>query len=90
MSKWRKKPIIVEATQWDPDSLIDEPPKPHTPDRLGVIWQYGPTGQLVNGFIETLEGGHSVSIGDWIITGIKGEKYPIKDEIFRETYEKVE
>jgi hypothetical protein len=28
-------------------------------------------------------------VGDWIITGIKGEKYPCRDDIFRETYEEV-
>lgn len=28
--------------------------------------------------------------GDWIITGIKGEQYPCKDEVFKATYEKVE
>ena len=28
--------------------------------------------------------------GDWIITGVKGEQYPIKDQVFRETYEPVE
>jgi hypothetical protein len=29
-------------------------------------------------------------LGDWIIKGIKGEFYPIKNSIFLETYEKVE
>jgi len=28
--------------------------------------------------------------GDYIIKGIKGEMYPIKESIFHETYEKVE
>ncbi len=43
-----------------------------------------------HGWIDTLEGGHIVCPGDWIITGIKGEMYPIKDDIFRETYEKAD
>ena len=30
-----------------------------------------------------------VSDGDWIITGVKGEKYPCKPDIFTETYEEV-
>ena len=87
--KYRKKPIVVHAEQWCPDSLTIQP-KPYEPDILGVIWHYGPNGQLVNGFIETLEGGHTVSIGDWIITGVKGEKYPCKPDIFEATYEKFE
>ena len=36
--------------------------------------------------IETLEGTHHASIGDWIITGVKGEQYPCKPDIFEKTY----
>lgn len=43
-----------------------------------------------HGWIDTPEGGHTVCPGDWIITGVKGEFYPIKDDIFRErTYANV-
>lgn len=37
-------------------------------------------------YIETLEGVHHASPGDWIITGVKGEKYPCKPDIFEQTY----
>jgi hypothetical protein len=40
--------------------------------------------------INTLEGIMVCNDGDWIITGVKGEKYPCKDDIFQLTYEKVE
>jgi hypothetical protein len=40
--------------------------------------------------ISTLEGDMIVSPGDWVITGIKGEKYPCKHDIFLETYERVD
>lgn len=43
-----------------------------------------------HGWIDTLEGGHIVCPGDWIITGIKGEHYPCKPDIFDATYELVE
>jgi hypothetical protein len=42
-----------------------------------------------HGWIDTLEGGHIVCPGDWIITGVKGEHYPCKPDIFEATYEKV-
>ena len=42
-----------------------------------------------HGYIDTLEGGHRVCPGDWIITGIKGERYPCKPDIFEKTYEAV-
>jgi hypothetical protein len=60
MRRVRKRPVIVEAEQWEgPESL----------------------------FIETLEGRMEARVGDWIITGIKGERYPCKPEIFEATYE---
>lgn len=40
-----------------------------------------------HGWIDTLEGGHNVCPGDWIIAGIKGERYPCKVDIFAATYE---
>jgi hypothetical protein len=40
--------------------------------------------------IETLEGVMTASPGDWIITGVKGEQYPCKPDIFEATYEPVE
>ena len=42
-----------------------------------------------HGWIDTLEGGHTVCPGDWIITGVKGEHYPCKPDIFAATYEPV-
>ena len=42
------------------------------------------------GVIDTLEGPHIVTPGDWIITGVKGEHYPCKPDIFAETYEPAE
>ena len=43
----------------------------------------------VHGWIDTKEGGHIVCPGDWIITGVAGERYPCKDTIFTATYEHV-
>lgn len=40
-----------------------------------------------HGWIDTLEGGHIVCPGDWIITGIRGEHWPVKPDIFASTYE---
>lgn len=40
-------------------------------------------------FIETLEGIHHVSIGDYVIQGVNGELYPRKQDIFEKTYESI-
>jgi hypothetical protein len=44
----------------------------------------------VHGWIDTKEGGHIVCPGDWIITGVQGERYPCKPDIFAATYDPVE
>ena len=41
-------------------------------------------------YIETLEGTMRADVGDYIITGVKGEKYPCKPDIFKKSYEEIE
>jgi hypothetical protein len=40
-----------------------------------------------HGWIDTLEGGHTVCPGDWILTGVEGEHWPVKASIFKATYD---
>lgn len=82
MAKFRKKPVVIEAEQWFAGKKIDGLEYGFMmPDFAGLH----PGGHFAS--IKTLEGVMAVSPGDWVITGIKGEKYPIKDEIFQATYE---
>lgn len=39
--------------------------------------------------LQTLEGEYLVTEGYWIATGVNGEKYPIRDDIFKKTYHRV-
>lgn len=92
MAKYRKKPIIVGARQWL--SLIDSP----NPCVLAYKREKSEEEECdecggdkdTHGWIKTKEGGHIVCPFDWIITGIKGEHYPCKPDIFEQTYEKVD
>ena len=43
----------------------------------------------LHGWIDTQEGGHVVCPGDWVITEASGERYPLKDRVFKETHEPV-
>lgn len=77
--RFRKKPVVVEAFQWlgglHPDVKWSEaPPSNHQPYVHDV---------LHNSHI-------SIRPGDWIITGVKGEKYPCSAEVFAATYESAE
>ena len=40
--------------------------------------------------VHTLEGDMTGDAGDWLITGVEGEQYPCRDDIFRKTYEPVD
>lgn len=120
--KYRKKPVVIEATQWFKNGdhpqdyvsyqeafqngrLVSIPAshrKAHQWEGEVVRYYRHPDvddstacvicGQTMqkHGWIETLEGGHIVCPGDWIITGVKGEHYPCKPDIFKQTYERVE
>jgi hypothetical protein len=93
MIKYRKKPVVIEAMQYDghngwlivkwagPGRLIKESPvlEPTSENPSGTYLQ-----------IMTLEGVMTAIVGDWIIKGVKGEVYPCKPDIFEQTYEKVE
>ena len=81
MAKFRKKPIVIEAIQWDATEKTLE-------------WLSAADGQeshqvnLKGGvYIKTLEGKMLANRGDWIIKGVEGEIYPCKPDIFEMTYE---
>ncbi|CAK1240985.1 hypothetical protein [Fructobacillus cardui] len=38
-------------------------------------------------YIETLEGRMKADKGDYVITGVNGERYPVKPDVFKQTYE---
>jgi len=80
---YRKKPIVIQAVQFNGLQSI-----PELLQFCPVFEQVSPENSTRIEFgIKTLEGTMVASVGDWIIKGVQGEFYPIKDEIFRETYE---
>lgn len=126
--QFRKKPVVIEATQWFKNG--DGPRAQHLPfgdvlrtwrneeeyanylaspaplvvrphrDSLPPDYPSHPTCHgcglpsstraeffASHGWVDTLEGGHLVCPGDWIIRGVKGELYPCKPDIFAATYE---
>jgi len=108
MAKYKKRPVVIEATQWfkNGDHPLDNscPISPENPNLSeGDLVRYFRhpkiDGQHVckycneimhnHGWIDTLEGGHIVCPKDWIITGVQGEHYPCKPDIFEETYEPI-
>mgnify|MGYP001335053347 FL=1 len=82
IAKYRKKPVVIEAVQFNGRNSADIHEFCGDKVREPVGKDYLE--------IETLEGIHIASPGDYIIKGIKGEFYPCKPDIFEMTYEKVE
>ena len=93
INKYKRKPTVVEAIQWDGNNLeeiemfvgthidwwyFNNPNKDESDSSNNILK------------IETLEGDHMASIGDYIIKGVNGEFYPCKPDIFEKTYEIVE
>jgi len=92
-SKFRKKPVTVYAEQF----TTNNEPGPGAPNMDAIVlWinqgkqECGAWHNGTNIFVKTLEGEMRAECGDWIIQGVKGECYPIKADIFSETYEAVD
>lgn len=83
MPKFRKRPIVIEAFQHlTPDGIQVYPEWFIQAVLQGVV--HVKDGET---YIETLEGTHRASNGDWIIQGVNDEIYPCKPDIFAATYE---
>lgn len=91
MSKYRKKPVVIEAVQlrWDTwDEMCEHA-------NVGKLTDGKPEGMFgpdseINLHIPTLEGLMVAEENDWVIRGVAGELYPCKPDIFALTYEPVE
>ena len=104
MGHYRKRPVVIEARQFtgtesesfavyqwveantlgsfEPMSRIEG----REPWPASGVTIDPRDGRMV---IATLEGGHWVDLGDFVIKGVQGEFYPCKSDIFEATYERV-
>ena len=100
MTKYRKKPVVIEATPWFTNGDHPEDGKPEDEGLIVRRYRHPYVSSIRmcetcghkmerHGWIDTLESGHVVCIGDWIITGVQNEHYPVKPDIFEATYEAV-
>ena len=91
MSKYRKKPVVIESFKWTADIHQTEDPEWIIEAiRRGEVYFVDEQTPNVKLAIRTLEGTMTADRGDWIIRGVKGEIYPRKPDIFEKTYELVD
>ena len=85
MSKFRKKPVVIEAFRFMGGFSYDE-----------MLIDWGESfaavakfemGELTIRTLESHKAPLTASLGDWIIRGVQGEFYPCKPDIFEATYE---
>ena len=86
--KATKKPVTIECFKYDGD-LKNSNGEYYVPEwaveaeKNGTIF-FKDQGEM---YINTLEGDHHASVGDYIIRGVNGELYPCKPDIFEKTYD---
>ena len=91
MAKFRKKPIVIEAITFE--ELVEHGKANAANLVNGVPWSFDYACHPITHenddcyLIPTLEGTMRFNRGEMLITGVKGEIYPCKPDIFEATYE---
>jgi hypothetical protein len=90
MSKYRKKPVVIEAITFN--ELVEHG-RIQNPGRDGMPWSFSYAGHPITHenddcyLVPTWEGTVRMTRDDMLITGVKGEIYPCRIDIFAATYE---
>lgn len=93
MPLYRKKPVTIEAITFDELVEYGRASGAHLVN--GMPWSFKYAGHPITHenddcyLIPTLEGTMKMGRTDMLITGIKGEIYPCKADIFAATYDAV-
>lgn len=91
MAKFRKKPVVIEAITFN--ELVEHGKARVEVLNNGMPWSFDYNGHPITHenddcyLIPTMEGTMRMERGDMLITGVKGEIYPCKGDIFAATYE---
>ena len=90
MTKYRKKPVTIEAFKWTADeNQTEDPSWILEAIKEGDIFFSNKGTENIKMHIKTLEGEMTANRGDYIIQGIKNELYPCRSDILYQTYEEV-
>lgn len=93
--KYRKRPVIIEAITFDEFVEYGRSQAKVLYGDKAMPWAFQYKGHGITQendecyLIPTLEGTHNFTPQDMLITGVKGEIYPCKLDIFEATYEPV-
>lgn len=85
MAQYRKKPIIIEAIQFNRNNYDEI--RDFTNGEIQKLTIEKRIGGIAFCVVPTLEGEMIANENDYIIKGVKGKFYPCKPDIFEATYE---
>lgn len=80
--QYRKKPVIIDAIQWTGSNEFDIIEFIRDDS---YYFEFNAENKTIK--IKTLEGIMTANVEDYIIRGVKGEYYPCKPDIFKQTYD---
>lgn len=95
MSFYRKKPVIIEAIQWDGTNLKE------VTQFLGIHPEKSKWYDTFQDYVDhikrkgdsfhifSIKGNMTTNLGDYVIKGLDGEFYPCNPDVFQKTYETV-
>lgn len=86
MATFRKKPVEIEAHRLQGNLKVFREMEDVSLTFKGA--QTDDPYALAYATVQTEEGPLKAQPGDWIITGVQGERYPCKPDVFAETYER--
>ena len=90
--KYRKKPVVIDAWKIC-DANMQMIRTLVAVHNIGTLYEQWDCESMINRYtlvIHTLEGDMKASNGDYLVKGVKGEFYAVKEDIFKQTYEVVE
>ena len=85
MPLYKKKPIIIEAVNYEKDNILEIQNFFGDGNGRDLIYDADKNEY----YIKTLEGNMYLTEGDYIIKGVVGEFYPCKPDVFVQTYEPI-
>lgn len=81
LHKYRKT-ALIEAEQFDGSDEMA--------NKYGVLWDLDGGKDILIPYLPTKKGKMFIKKGDWIATGVDGEHWAIDQDIFEQTYKRVD
>ena len=90
MNKYIKKPVVIEALQWDGSWESKELIEKEFPGITVGFYSHPPSRTIYSWYVKLHEENYKMSTGDFIIKGVTATGFPCGARDFEMTYDKVD